>query len=134
MRIRLKLFKEWGITFGKPYEIAEQSAREVEYADRRRVEEEIIRSHSACVDMPEETDTGVVASSGLLHTQVQGPEVLVRTKSPVRIEHGVKLSRSTVKCAIADLEKSGCLRKEQRWRENGGKSSNMFYLTEVDTS
>lgn len=40
----------------------------------------------------------------------------------------LKLSRSTVKRAIADLEKSGYLRKEQRWRENGGKSSNMFYL------
>lgn len=47
MRTRLKLFTEWGITFGKPYEIAEQSAREVEYADRRRVEEEIILRHSA---------------------------------------------------------------------------------------
>lgn len=40
----------------------------------------------------------------------------------------LKLSRSTVKRALADLEKSGYLRKEQRWRENGGKSSNMFYL------
>ena len=45
----------------------------------------------------------------------------------------LKLSRSTVKRAIADLEKSGYLRKEQRWRENGGKSSNMFYLTKVDS-
>ncbi|MDI6878350.1 MAG: helix-turn-helix domain-containing protein [Desulfitobacteriaceae bacterium] len=40
----------------------------------------------------------------------------------------LKLSRSTVKRAIADLEKSGRLRKEQRWRENGGKSSNLYYL------
>jgi DNA-binding MarR family transcriptional regulator len=40
----------------------------------------------------------------------------------------LKLSRSTVKRAIADLEKSGYLRKEQRWRENGGKSSNMYFL------
>lgn len=46
----------------------------------------------------------------------------------------LKLSRSTVKRAIADLEKSGYLRKEQRWRENGGKSSNMFYLTKADSS
>lgn len=46
----------------------------------------------------------------------------------------LKLSRSTVKRAVADLEKSGYLRKEQRWRENGGKSSNMFYLTKVDSS
>ncbi|BAL01435.1 hypothetical protein OBV_42360 [Oscillibacter valericigenes Sjm18-20] len=45
----------------------------------------------------------------------------------------LKLSRSTVKRAIADLEKSGYLRKEQRWRENGGKSSNLYYLTKNDT-
>lgn len=46
----------------------------------------------------------------------------------------LKLSRSTVKRAIADLEKSEYLRREQRWRENGGKSSNMFYLTKADSS
>ena len=44
------------------------------------------------------------------------------------------MSRSTVKRAIADLEKSGYLRRKQRWRENGGKSSNMFYLTKADSS
>lgn len=43
----------------------------------------------------------------------------------------LKLSRSTVKRAIADLEKSGRLRKEQRWRENGGKSSNLYYLVQT---
>jgi len=46
----------------------------------------------------------------------------------------LKLSRSTVKRAIADLEKSGRLRKEQRWRENSGKTSNMYYLLLVDFS
>ncbi len=45
----------------------------------------------------------------------------------------LKLSRSTVKRAIADLEKSGRLRKEQRWRENGGKSSNLYYLVQPDS-
>ena len=40
----------------------------------------------------------------------------------------LKLSRSTIKRAIADLEKTGQLCKEQRWRENGGKSSNMYYV------
>lgn len=40
----------------------------------------------------------------------------------------LKLSRSTVKRAIADLEKTGHLSKEQRWRENGGKSSNLYYV------
>lgn len=46
----------------------------------------------------------------------------------------LKLSRSTVKRAIADLEKSGRLRKEQRWRENGGKSSNLYYIQQPDSS
>jgi type IV secretion system protein VirD4 len=86
MRTRLKLFKEWGINFGKPYEIAEKSARIVEYADRRRVEEEIIRRHSSCEDVMEEADTGAGASGGLQHTPTQAPEVPVRTKAPVRIE------------------------------------------------
>ncbi|MCR4429395.1 helix-turn-helix domain-containing protein [Pelotomaculum sp. PtaB.Bin117] len=40
----------------------------------------------------------------------------------------LKLSRSTVKRAIGDLVKSGWIRKEQRWRENGGKSSCMYYV------
>jgi predicted transcriptional regulator len=44
------------------------------------------------------------------------------------IARELKLSRSTVKRALADLEKSGCLRKEQRWRENGGKSSCMYFV------
>ncbi len=44
------------------------------------------------------------------------------------IARDLKLSRSTVKRAIADLVKSDQIRKEQRWRENGGKSSCMYYL------
>ncbi len=50
------------------------------------------------------------------------------------IARELKLSRSTVKRAIADLEQSGRLRKEQRWRENGGKSSNLYYIQQPDTS
>lgn len=49
------------------------------------------------------------------------------------IARELKLSRSTVKRAIADLEKSGYLKKEQWRRESGGKSSNMFYLKKMDT-
>lgn len=50
------------------------------------------------------------------------------------IARELKLSRSTVKRALADLEKGGYLRKEQRWRENGGKSSNIFFLKKTDKS
>lgn len=50
------------------------------------------------------------------------------------IARELRLSRSTVKRALSALEKNGYLRKEQRWRENSGKSSNMFYLKKPDTS
>lgn len=39
------------------------------------------------------------------------------------IARELNLSVSTVKRAISDLEKKGFLRKKQRWRENGGRSS-----------
>lgn len=68
MRTRLKLFLEWGITFGKPYEIEEQSARKVEYADRRKVEEEIIRRNAAFEPEPEERVDRVSASGGIVQT------------------------------------------------------------------
>ncbi len=42
------------------------------------------------------------------------------------IARDLKLSRSTVKRAVADLEKAGRLSREQRWREGGGKSSNLY--------
>lgn len=40
----------------------------------------------------------------------------------------LSLSRRTVERAIADLERMGLLEKEQRWRENGGRSSLLFTL------
>jgi predicted transcriptional regulator len=49
------------------------------------------------------------------------------------IARELKLSRSTVKRAVADLERTGYLRKEQRWRENGGKSSHMYYILQPDS-
>lgn len=44
------------------------------------------------------------------------------------IARELHLSRRTVERAIADLEKAGRLTKEQRWRDNGGKSSLLFTL------
>jgi len=67
MRTRLKLFLKWGITFGKVYEIEEQSARKVEYADQHKVEEEIIRRNSAYDVPPEEVETNQTASGGMIH-------------------------------------------------------------------
>jgi len=38
------------------------------YADRRKVEEEIIRRNAACEDVPEEAVGEVAPSGGMLHT------------------------------------------------------------------
>ena len=50
MRSTLKLFLDWGITFGKPYEVAEKSARKVAYADKEELEQEIIKRSMASAD------------------------------------------------------------------------------------
>ncbi|BAL01436.1 hypothetical protein OBV_42370 [Oscillibacter valericigenes Sjm18-20] len=84
MRTRLKLFLEWGITFGKPYEIAEQSARKVEYADRHTLEAEIIRRNAACENVPEETETDAKASGGISHMPAM-QQVSDKDKTHVRI-------------------------------------------------
>ena len=42
----------------------------------------------------------------------------------------LNLSRRTVERAINDLIRAGLLKKEQRWRENGGKSSLLYTLIE----
>ena len=44
------------------------------------------------------------------------------------ISKELALSVSTVKRAIEDLKKAGYIRIEQRWRDNGGKSSLLFTL------
>lgn len=43
MQTRLPLFLKWGIVFGEAYEVPERAAREVYYADRFELEQEIVR-------------------------------------------------------------------------------------------
>jgi len=69
MKTTLKLFLEWGIRFEKVYEIEEKSARKVAYADRRELEEEIIKRHIACEEEDEEEGPGAESSQGgMSHT------------------------------------------------------------------
>ena len=44
------------------------------------------------------------------------------------IARELHLSVSTVKCAISDLEENGFIRKKQRWRDNGSRSSLLFEI------
>lgn len=42
------------------------------------------------------------------------------------IARELQLSRRTVERAVADLVQAGLVEKEQRWRENGGRSSLLY--------
>ena len=44
------------------------------------------------------------------------------------IAKDLHLSSCTVKRAIRDLEQNGFIKKKQRWRENGGRSSLLFEI------
>ncbi len=53
MKTRLKLFLQWGIRFDKkPYEIPEQSARKVHYADKRELETAIMTKNPPAAPNP----------------------------------------------------------------------------------
>lgn len=45
MRTRLRLFLDWGITFGEPYQTPDHGQRRVYYADRRELEEAIRKKY-----------------------------------------------------------------------------------------
>jgi type IV secretion system protein VirD4 len=53
MRTRLRLFLDWGITFGEPFAMPERASRRVEYAGRDELENAIIRKHYAA-DAPDD--------------------------------------------------------------------------------
>ncbi len=40
----------------------------------------------------------------------------------------LKLSKSTVGRALADLEKAGLVKRRARWRKKGGRSSNLYWI------
>ena len=54
MRTRLRLFLEWGITFGEPYVLPEKAARPVSYASKQELEQAILRKHPPMDIQPDE--------------------------------------------------------------------------------
>jgi type IV secretion system protein VirD4 len=47
MRTRLRLFLDWGITFGEPYIMPERASRKVAYAGKDELERAIFKRHYA---------------------------------------------------------------------------------------
>lgn len=64
MRVKLRLFLDWGIRFGKPYEVPEKAQRPVAYADKQELEEAIIRRHYASEYEDEDDLPGGAAAAG----------------------------------------------------------------------
>lgn len=54
MKVRLKLFFDWGISFGEPYAVKENANRKVEYAERKELIEKIVEKY--CPDLKDETE------------------------------------------------------------------------------
>ena len=48
--------------------------------------------------------------------------------SILTIARALKLSRATVCRALDDLCRAGLLEKSKRWRENGGRTSNLYKI------
>ena len=44
------------------------------------------------------------------------------------IAQDLKMSRSTVKRALSDLEKAHYIRHERRYRQSGGNSTNLYFV------
>lgn len=48
--------------------------------------------------------------------------------SVATIAEDIGMSKSTVKRALMDLKKKGFIQIENRYRENGGKTSNLYHI------
>jgi len=87
MKTRLHLFLDWGITFGVPYTVEEKAHRKVVYADKQVLEENIVRRHTACLMIDEETGEILEppTGTGTLHTPATEPsENSMRRRSTLK--------------------------------------------------
>ena len=71
MKVKLRLFLDWGIRFGKPYEVPEKAQRFVAYADKQELEESIIRRHYGTIVMDGEQPQGGGTSAGGMAQGIQ---------------------------------------------------------------
>ena len=89
MKTKLRLFLDWGITFDSVYSVPEKSHRKVSYADKQILEENIIRKHTACMVVDEDTGELLELSTGTgtLHTPVaEQTQEPIKCKSHVRTQ------------------------------------------------
>lgn len=58
MRTRLRLFLDWGITFGEPYLLEEKAARTVAYANKEELEDAVFQFRITSTAIPEHSPPG----------------------------------------------------------------------------
>lgn len=75
MQVTLRLFLDWGITFGKPYEVPEQAQRPVAYASRKELEMAIYKSTH-----PEELESAPAPSIVVQPAPQDDPSQWARSK------------------------------------------------------
>lgn len=63
MKVKLKLFFEWGISFGEPYTVKENANRKVEYAEKKELIEKIVEKY--CPDLKDETEEKEKSRGGI---------------------------------------------------------------------
>ncbi len=63
MKVRLKLFFDWGISFGEPYTVKENANRKVEYAEKKELIEKIVEKY--CPDLKGETEEKAKSRGGI---------------------------------------------------------------------
>lgn len=64
LKVHLRLFLEWGITFGEPYELPEKQARKVSYANKEYLELMILQKFSKASNKQEASTEGKSESGG----------------------------------------------------------------------
>lgn len=65
MKVKLRLFLEWGIQFGTPYEVPEKAQRPVIYANKKSLEDAIIQRKGKQSEKRDgSSDHGTTAATG----------------------------------------------------------------------
>ena len=63
MKVRLKLFFDWGISFGEPYTVKENANRKVEYAEKKELIEKIVEKY--CPDLKDDAEEKAKSRGGI---------------------------------------------------------------------
>lgn len=82
MKTVLRLFLDWGISFGEPYVIEEKSHRKVVYANKETLEENIINQVNKLYEDSEGESERNRKAGGIIHTPSSNREDVPQRKRP----------------------------------------------------